>query len=187
MDVYSSLVATLSIIISVVSAIIAYSIYRLNTRQVSGDVIYRIIEQFESLAMRDVRRAIYTLDRDDFSQWDNDVLRKVDMWGAELDVVATILYQEEKMIPFFMLYGDVILRSIYQLAPYANQQRTMRGRQFLLPLERFGWQMLKIWRRTSKRGVYPTVIGIPNWPKVSLSYDSYMTDRDCQNFLQKPG
>lgn len=185
MNLNSDLVSVISIIISVVSAILSYNLYRLNTRQVSGDIIYRVIEQLEAPQMREIRRAVYALERDDFLEWDSDTLRKVDTWGAELDVVATVLFQEADMKAFFQLYGDVIIRSIYQIAPYGNHQRTVRGKQFLLPLEKFGWKMIRIWKISIKKREFPTVIGLPNWPKVSLSVDTFKTDKDCQNFLQR--
>ena len=183
---YSDIVSTSSIIISLVSAIIAFSVYRLNMRRASGDVLHRIIERLETHPMREARRAIYALDRDDFLGWDDEVCRKVDSWGAELDVVSTLLSQREDMEAFFLLYGDVVLRSIYQMAPYGNHQRTIRGEQFWLPLQRFGVRMLKIWNKLSKRREYVPVIGLPNWPKVSLSYGTFIGDKECQNFLKKP-
>lgn len=187
MDNFSNLISNISIILSIISAIIAFSVYRLNMRQVSGDIIYRIIERFETPHMRDLRRTIYSLERDKFLEWDNETQRKVDMWGAELDVVSTVLVQEANVIAFFQLYGDVILRSIYQVAPYGNHQRITRGRQFLLPLEKFGGQILNIWKKSVKKREYPSVIGLPNRPTISLSYDTFMTDRDCQTFLQRRG
>lgn len=187
MNSSSDLISGISIAISIISAIITYSLYRLNTRQVSGDIIYRVIEQLEAHQMREIRRAVYALERDEFLEWDSEITHKVDTWGAELDVVATVLFQEADMKAFFHLYGDVILRSIYQIAPYGNHQRTIRGKQFLLPLEKFGWKMIKIWKQSVKKGEYPSVIGLPNRPKISLSYDTFMTDKDCQNFLQRRG
>jgi len=185
MNIYSDLVSSISIIISVVSAIIAYSLFRLNTRQISGDVIYRVIEQLEAPQMREIRRMVYSLERDKFSEWDKETLQKLDLWGAELDIVATVLRQEADTEAFFYLYGDVILRSIYQIAPYANNQRTVRGKQFLLPLEKFGRHLISIWKLSVKNGEYPHVIGIPNRQTISLSYDTFNTDRDCQGFLQR--
>jgi hypothetical protein len=181
----ADLVSNISFIISILSAVIAYSLYRLNTRQVSGDVIYRVIEQLEAPPLREIRRMVYALERDKFAEWDKETLQKLDLWGAELDIVATVLRLDSDTNAFFYLYGDVILRSIYQIAPYANHQRTIRGKQFLLPLEKFGRDLIRIWKLSVKSGEYPHVIGLPNRPTISLSYETFNTDRDCQGFLQR--
>jgi hypothetical protein len=187
MNTYSEIVSIASIVISLSSALIAYSLYRLSMRQVSGDVIHRIIDRLEAPPMRELRRVIYNLDRDKFSDWDEEFQTKIDRWGAELDVISTLLSQEEDIKAFFMLYGDVFLRSIYQMAPYGNFQRTRRGEQFLLPLERFGNKILKVWKKSIKKKEYSRVIGVPGPSNVSLSVETFLSDRHCQNFLDKRG
>lgn len=103
----TEILALSSIIIAFLSVVITYSLFRLSMRQVSGDVIHRIIDRFEEPEMRDLRRMIYALDRDDFATWDKGLIDNVDKWGAELDIISTLLAQEENIKPFFMLYGDV--------------------------------------------------------------------------------
>lgn len=181
----SDILAIASIIISFASVILSYSIFRLSMRQVSGDVIHRIIDRLEDPAMRELRNTVYSVDRDSFSEWDNKLQAEINRWGAELDVIATLLSQEGDIRAFFMLYGDVFLRSIYQLAPYANFQRTQRGDQFWLPIEHFGNRVLKIWEKSAKKGQYSRVIGVPGSARVSLSGETFIGDRQCQSFLKK--
>ncbi|MCO5190495.1 MAG: hypothetical protein M9928_04740 [Anaerolineae bacterium] len=181
----TEILALSSIIIAFLSVVITYSLFRLSMRQVSGDVIHRIIDRFEEPEMRDLRRMIYALDRDDFATWDKGLIDNVDKWGAELDIISTLLAQEENIKPFFMLYGDVFFRSIYQIAPYGVFQRTQRGNQFWLPMEIFGERMLKVWKKTARRGEYSKVIGVPGSSSVSLSLETFVNDKNCHTFLRK--
>lgn len=181
----SDLLAFISIIIALASALIAYSLFRLSIRQVSGDVLYRIIDRLEEPSMRELRRKIYSLDRDAFREWDAELQSEVDRWGAELDVISTLLSQETNITGFFNLYGDVFLRSIYQMAPYGVYQRTQRGDQFWLPIEVFGTRMMKVWGKAVKNGKYSRVIGVPGAKSVSISVETFKADRNCQSFLKK--
>lgn len=181
----SELLAVISIAIALASAFITYSIFRLSMRQVSGDVLYRIIDRLEEPSMRELRRTIYSLDRDAFREWDVELQSKVDRWGAELDVISTLLSQETNITGFFNLYGDVFLRSIYQMAPYGIYQRTQRGDQFWLPIEMFGRRMMKVWQKAASNGEYSRVIGVPGAKNVSLSVETFAVDRNCQSFLKK--
>ena len=184
MQTTSVIIATISIVISLASVLVAYSLFRLSMRQVSGDVIHRVIDRLEEPSMRKLRRSIYNIDRNQFSNWDESFQQDVDKWGAELDVIATLLTQEGDLKAFFFLYGDVILRSIYQIAPYGNSQRTQRGAQFWLPVERLGNRMLKIWEKSAKKGEYPRVIGVPSTSTISIAIETFVSDMHCQSFIR---
>lgn len=45
--------------------------------------------------------------------------------------------------------------------------------------------MLKVWKKTARRGEYSKVIGVPGSSSVSLSLETFVNDKNCHTFLRK--
>jgi hypothetical protein len=84
---------------------------------------------------------------------------------------------------FFRIYGDVFLRSVYQLAPYANSQRTLRGDQFWLPMSDLATKVIATWEKQVVFESYPAEIGIPHHSGLRLTPQVFAEDKEIQRFL----
>ena len=175
----------LAAIAALASAISAYLLYRNQRGWNNSDAFLRITEQLEAKGMREVRNHyVYAVDRDDAEQWNEAQRTEIDAWGAELERCATVILAEQVEISaFFRIYGDVFLRSIYQLAPYANAQRAVRGDQFWLPMSDLATKVIATWKRELLFGRYPAEIGIPHHPGLRLSPSILAEDDEIQRFL----
>lgn len=86
--------------------------------------------------------------------------------------------------PFLDMYGDVTLRTIYQIAPYCNAQVNTRGPQFLLPTRTLTGQLVKLWRAEARRKRYPLTIGFPALAHVRMNPDLFDSDQELLRFRQ---
>lgn len=136
----------------------------------AADAYMRISERFESDTFRSYRRKIYALDRSSYTTWADDERQAVEDWCAHLDLVSIlVLGSQLNLDALFKMYGDVIIRTIYQIAPYCRHQESLRGEQFLLPLRMLTELLLKHWSREARKGRYPLVVGFPTQPDIKLS------------------
>jgi hypothetical protein len=160
---WQTLPAALATAAAIASAIAAYLAYHRQNTAMQSDALFRAVDRLESSDARNRRsRVIYDISRDDFASWSDDEREAVHTLAADLDFVALLVLSGKlDMAAFFSMYGDVMLRSAYKVAPYANSQRDLRGSQFLLPLSRLLVLVIVIWRREAHRGRFPWVIGIP--------------------------
>src|ERR1700704_3532234 len=118
-----ALTALLSAISAAALALAAVFAARLQRRWGTADSFLRISDQFESSEFREYRRLIYRLERSSFDVWSEEDRVAVDTWCAHLDLVATIVQARQlDTISLLNMYGDVMLRTIYQVAPYCNSQ-----------------------------------------------------------------
>ena len=77
-------------------------------------------------------------------------------------MLALLFFSKQfNRVEFFEIYGDVVLRTAYKLAYYANQQRLIRGEQFWLPFQKLTLELLKLWSMRAKKNQYPESIGFP--------------------------
>lgn len=166
-----------SALAAIASALAAWFAVRLQRRWGAADAFARISAQFENAAFRRYRTMIYTLDRHAFHDWTEEQTTAVNAWCAHLDLVAVLIQSRQlARVAFLDLYGDVVLRTIYQIAPYCNHQVTIRGKQFLLPLRRLTDDLVHMWRRQAKRRRYPLTIGFPAQPHLRVNPDLFESD-----------
>lgn len=177
----ASWVGTLaSSVFSLVSIIIAGWLYMTHRRRNLGDLLMKVFDRLEE--RRELKGKIYGLKRKELgAPLGEEAARDIDQWGAELDYAASVFDGEKNIRCFFLLYGDVFLRSVYIIAPYVNLQRKKRGAQFLLPISRFAIRILKFWEAEVKKG-YPDMI---RWREgdEELTPESIRGDKDCARFL----
>ncbi|WP_173076581.1 hypothetical protein [Phytohabitans rumicis] len=159
------------------SAIAAALAVRLQRRWGSTDAFLRIAQQFETPEFRKHRTVIYNLERDSFQSWSEEETAAVNAWCAHLDLVAVLIQSRQVgKVAFLNLYGDVVLRTIYQIAPYCNHQITIRGKQFLLPVRLLSGTLVRTWRKRAGGRRYPITIGFPAKPQVRVNPDLFDSD-----------
>lgn len=179
----AAVTAVASAVAGVSSALTALLAIRLQKRWGATDVFIRIAEQLENPELRKHRRVVYSIDRNAFETWTPEQTASVDAWCAHLDLVSVLAQSRQvDKVAFLNLYGDVVLRTIYQVAPYCNHQVEIRGSQFLLPLRLLTGDLVRLWRKRSRRHYYPTIIGFPTQPSVRLSPDVFDNDEAVRAF-----
>ena len=157
---------------AIAAGLSAYAALLAHRRQRSygvADTLLRVSERLDSPENAQVKDEIYKLwdRRDRFRTWSSEERKRVDRWCAQLDLIALLLASEQlDLDAFFSMYGDVLLRSVYIVAPYANWQRDERGRQFLLPLSQLAGRLIADWRRLADKDHYPRQIGLRYGGKV---------------------
>lgn len=150
---------------------------RLQRRWGSADAFLRVAEVFENDTFRRYKSLIYGLDRSAFASWTEEETNSVNTWCAQLDLVAALIRSKQlNKVEFFNMYGDVVLRTIYQVSPYCNYQLTIRGKQFLLPLRLLTADLIRTWRRLAVRRRYPLTIGFPAQPHLRVNPDLFNSD-----------
>jgi hypothetical protein len=175
---WASLAAAVGASVAGVGAAFAAALtVRQQHRWGATDAFLRISDQFEREAFREYRTIIYTINRDAFASWSDEQVKAVNAWCAHLDLVA-ILVQTKQVdeTAFLNLYGDVFLRTIYQIAPYCNYQIGVRGKQFLLPIRLLTGDLVRIWRKRAKRKRYPLTVGFPAQPQLRVTPDLFDSD-----------
>jgi hypothetical protein len=169
--------AVASAVAGIAAATAAAIAARQQRRWGATDAFLRIADQFERDAYRSYRSIVYAINRDAFRDWTDEQTKAVDAWCAHLDLVAVLVQSNQINETIFLnLYGDVMLRTIYQIAPYCNYQITIRGKQFLLPLRLLAVDMVKIWRKRAAKRRYPLTIGFPAQPHLRVNPDLFDSD-----------
>lgn len=179
----AALSAGLSALAAAGSAFAALMALRAQRKRSSADAFMRLSAQFEATAYRAYRAKIYSLDRMTFGSWTDDEKDAVNAWCALLDLVAVMGRSRQlDRVAFLDMYGDVTLRTIYQIAPYCNEQVRIRGKQFLLPLRMFTSDLIRLWRRQARRKHYPLTIGFPAQAHLRVNPDLFDSDDDVLIF-----
>lgn len=186
-----SLLAISGAAISLFSAFIALLAYLITRRQLWANAIFQVVDRLESPEMRDIRYGVvYLYPRDAPDQWappgrtPEKTKFDLDRWGAEMDLLSLLFFSNQlSRVLFFEMYGDVIIRSAYKLAPYANRQRLIRGDQFWLPFQKLSFVLLQMWSKRAKKRKYPGKIGIPG-SSDQLAPEVLKSDVEFHQFLQ---
>lgn len=140
--------ATASAIAAISSAVTVAIALRAQRRHNSADAYLRVSSQFETDRFREYRSTIYALDRGGFEGWTKEEMVAVDTMCAHLDLLAVLIRARQlDKTSIFEMYGDVVMRIIYQVAPYCNHQIAVRGKQFMLPLRLLTTDLVKFWRK----------------------------------------
>lgn len=178
---FAVLPAAMSAIAAISSATTAIVVARMQHKKGNVDAFFKLMERFESTELRQYRYQIYSLDRNRQEDWTDKQREAVTAWSAHLDLVASlILSRQVDRRQVFEMYGDVIIRSIYQLAPYCRAEFPSRGTQYLLAVRRLSNWIPNYWRKEILRGSYPSVIGLPGQVTVRLTPDSFAIDSDLR-------
>lgn len=176
---FSALAALTSVVIATVALV-------LQGRWSSADALLRVSQQFETTEFRTYRSIIYALERDNFSSWSEEETSAVNTWCAHLDLVASLIESKQlRKSAILKMYGDVTLRTIYQVAPYCNHQVGIRGPQFLLPLRTLTYELIKTWRREARYKRFPITIGFPAQPQLRVNPDLFDSDDAVVKFRVK--
>jgi hypothetical protein len=181
---WASLAAAVGAAVAGIGAAVAAGLtVRQQQRWGATDAFLRISDQFEREAFREYRTIIYNIDRNAFASWSDEQTKAVNAWCAHLDLVA-ILVQTKQIneTAFLNLYGDVFLRTVYQIAPYCNHQIGIRGQQFLLPMRLLIADLVRIWRRRAKYRRYPLTVGFPAQPQLRVTPDLFDSDDAVMRF-----
>lgn len=179
MAVISAFVALASLILNVVVA-------RGSSIKSKSDAFFRLCQLVNSERMRDNRSKVYGLDRAKYSDWSESERSAVDAWCACLDLALT-LYKERGIDrnAYLYMFGDVTLRTVYQIVPYCNSKILARGEQFLIPMRITLPILLKQWRRAAKRGKYPLQLTISWERNDKITPDSFEGDDLLYEFSNK--
>lgn len=179
--------AFLAAIAAAASALAAIALNRLEQRWGSADAFMRVSDRFEADHLRAARRLIYSVDRDEFEKWTEETRQTVEAWTAHLDLVAVLIRARQLDVhSFFGMYGDVVMRTIYQVAPYCRHEAQIRGEQYLLPLRLLTNDFLRLWRCEVKRQRYPWTIGFPAQPTITLNPNTFDGDTAIVEFRLSP-
>ena len=190
-NVNTIIIATFSVLFSLLSLVVSFLIYLIRRREPWVQSLIKIMDRLEKDEIRDIRRKIvYKINRDSQGDWiapgytSEQTKDGLDRWGVEMDLLALLYFSKQfSTAEFFEIYGDVVLRTAYQLAPYANQQRMERGEQFWLPFQKFTLALLGLWIDYSNKGLYPGRIGIPGGSN-KVSPTDFQNDTHMRTFLQ---
>lgn len=178
--------ASLAALAAIGSLLTALLVYRMQRRRGRGDTLLQIVQRMETARTRGMKERVYHLhaQRESHAGWGRETRDDVDAWMAELDVIALLVEAEQvDLRAFFLIYGDVAIRSIFILAAYANHERSERGGQFLLPLSTLTARLVRIWRREARRGRFPMEMALRyggRW----LDPDAFAGDEHVAAFLR---
>lgn len=183
--------SSVSLVLSLGSAVTAFIALKLSRGQAWGESLARISDRLETTEMRQIRRElVYTYrSRDPASGPRAEAIVEeerlaIDRWGAEMDILAAVFFSGTvDRVRLFETYGDVVLRSAWHLAPYANSERTNRGAQFWLPFQDLVLAHLGLWHSRSRTGRYPTSIVIRGTGEF-ISVNRMLQDKEVRLFLE---
>lgn len=173
------------------SALIAFFAYLIRRREPWANALLSIMDRLEQTEIREIRRKIvYNYPREHDGDWRapdlnvDDTNAAINRWGAEMDLLALLYFSRQlDRVAFFEIYGDVVLRTAYKLAPYANRQREERGEQFWLPFQKLTLALLRLWNKRARKDKYPGTIGFPG-SKERISPHELKNDHHLRRFLQ---
>lgn len=171
------LILAVSSAIASVAALVVLLTYLIRRREPWANALLSIMDRLETTEIRHIRRnVIYLYPRDHDGEWhapDMDgqqTKAAIDLWGAEMDLLALLYFSKQlNRLAFFEIYGDVVLRTAYKLAPYANKQREERGEQFWLPFQKLTRALLILWSSRAKKNLYPETIGFAGLERATLT------------------
>ncbi|MGI5500500.1 hypothetical protein [Lentzea sp. CA-135723] len=165
------------------SAATALFVARMQRRKSTADAFLHLSARFELPEFRRYRVTIYRLDRERYDSWAEEEKEAVDAWCAHIDLIAVLtLAGQLDRLSLLNMYGDVIMRTLYQIAPYCNAQIKHRGGQFLLPARQFTSEMVLLWRRQAAKKRYPLTIGFPSQPMIKANPDLFDSDDHIADF-----
>lgn len=191
--------STISLVFATGSLVVAVLNYLERRKQSWGQALFRIADRLENDEMRRIRHTIIYQYRQENAEQSATAEPSqpsnqsgIDRWGAEMDLLA-LLFLSKLVDPslFFHMYGDVVLRSAYALAPYVNKQRSIRGNQFWLPFQQLTAKLLKVWKKKTKKHwlwiiprntPYPETIGLPS-SQHSITPSTFKADAEVTRFL----
>jgi hypothetical protein len=188
--VWSTLLpASLSAIAALSSAATALIVARIQYQKNATDAFFKVMDRFESVELRKIRYTIYALDRDSYAAWTADEIDAVATWSAHIDLVASLIVGKQiNGRQTFELYGDVLVRSIYILAPYCQNQLPLRGTQYLIALRKLSNRLPRLWKEVMIKDAYAGVILIPGNPQVKITPSLLRSDRSIVGIeWRRPG
>lgn len=177
--VWSTLLpASLSAVAALSSATTALIVARIQYQKNTADAFFKIMDRFESAELRKMRYIIYALDRDRHDTWTATEIDAVTTWSAHIDLVASLIMSKRiNGRQTFELYGDVLIRTIYILAPYCQSQLSLRGAQYLIALRKLSNRLPNLWKKEMIKGAYTGVVLIPGNSQVRITPGLFRSDK----------
>ncbi|WP_420642408.1 hypothetical protein [Candidatus Leptofilum sp.] len=176
-------IAITSLIVALFSLHNSIRTYQFRVRQGQASTLFQVMERLETDEMRVIKHEIIYPFEGNNSGLSNSEVNQIQCWGAEMDIISLLV--RNKIIDnedFFRVYGDVIMRTAYRLAPFANSRRSSRGDQYWMEYQLLTVNILKIWRKQRQVGDYPQVIGLPNTEQ-QLTLEQLLGDPSFRRFL----
>jgi hypothetical protein len=178
-------------IISLTAVIITFLVYLIRRREPWGRALFEMAKIMESDELRSIRRnVVYKYPIGFQEEWTAENLsvdqtrQAIDRWGVQMDMLSLLYFSRQlNKVLFFEMYGDVVIRSAYRLASYANRQRLKRGQQFWLPFQTLTLAILRLWKKRSKKGKFPSKIGFPD-SSDGFTLETMLNDLEFRRFLQ---
>jgi hypothetical protein len=153
------------------------------------EALLQVADWFRSEKLVAARAYIYGMDRNqvEVAEWGEQANTHVSEWVGYLDVVATLVLSKSiSRRDLIRMYGDVIFRTVYMLAPTVNHNSESIGSQYLkstkvaLPMMIDEWDRLSKTRRRMRKAQrharYPRQILMVRGSGPNMSPDEYRRD-----------
>ncbi|SKD26583.1 hypothetical protein [Mycobacteroides abscessus] len=115
------------------------------------DALIKVAEWFREPDVVASRKRIYSLIRVEHEKWGEDDKNAIDIWVAYVDIVATLIITKNiSRKDFIRMYGDVIFRTLYILAPFVGKNLDNFGQQYLKSTRIVLPSLIKDWNKLSK-------------------------------------
>ena len=168
---------------AVASLVVTYVASKNQNYQAKGASFFQLANLINQEGMRKNRSVVYGLNREEYNDWTEEERRAVDEWCACLDLAMT-LYQNNLIDrdAYLFMYGDVTLRTVYQIVYYCNNEVQARGDQFIIPIRLAINDIIKRWDALSKIDMYPIQLTVSNESKAQITPQSFDGDKALKEF-----
>ena len=167
------------------SLITTWYVSRLDGQRSKSDAFFRLTAVINSDDMRRKRGEVYSLNRNEFSKWTPEQRNAVDDWLACLDLSLTLYKANAINRDIYMyMFGDVTLRTVYQVVPYCNSEVDARGDQFLIPMRLAIPGVVSKWRSLARKNRFPLQLTVSRESQIKITPDSFEGDAALKSFSQ---
>ena len=174
---------TLTALTAFTSLMTTWYVIRLDGQRSKSDTFFRLAAVINSDDMRRKRGKVYALNRDEFSKWTPEQRSAVDDWLACLDLSLTLYKANAINRDVYMyIFGDVTLRTVYQIVPYRNSEVDARGDQFLIPMRIAIPEVVSKWRKLARKNRFPLQLTVSRESQTKITPDSFEGDAGLKSF-----
>lgn len=148
----TNIILAINAALALVSLTGAWLTARLSHRAGQVDALLKVAEWFREPDVVEARKRIYALDRDNYNDWQEADKKAVDIWVAYVDIVSTLVITRNiDRSDLIRMYGDVLFKTVYLLAPYVCQNQARLGHQYLKSTQIALPSLIRDWEKLSKR------------------------------------